>query len=95
MSHDFYAYHVGKEDNEVAHISIGYKSPVVQDLYAALGVAHLNGGCSGVGEDVVFSKAELEAALSKVPDDFEHSREVAFLRACIASRLDEVAISFC
>ncbi len=96
MGHDITAYRrADKElETEVAYLRRGAFNPLNRVIYEALNCQEANGGCSGYGVVLEFSRNQLMHALVQVKGGEEVGPEREFLRKCIGAGEDGVRILF-
>lgn len=96
MGHDVSGYLKADagHNNEVAYLRRAAWDGLARTIYAALQCPELDCGCSGCGHERAFSRAELEAALARVPAGEDTEREREFLRKCLDAGPDGVRIAF-
>ncbi|MNW45848.1 hypothetical protein D3C74_231200 [compost metagenome] len=105
MGHDISGYN--KENKEVVYTRYGSWNEGARHLYRVLDVQSLDGGVSGVGEEIYFDENQIRNAISRAETidwsnieqtepEYEKDKLAKFLDGllCIATNEDKVKVYF-
>ena len=86
MGHDIFGNN--KAGEEIAYLRRNAWSGQVHAFYRAIGCSEFDGGCSGIGKEVVFKEGDLKDILEYFPKDLDDDfRE--FLEKCLKCAKEE------
>ena len=98
MGHDIIAHEPGNDEIEFAYVRRGAWNTNAYILYEAFESEWCNGGVSGMGEEVIYTKDQVQKAIDHLKNEFKGcAEELSFAELCLENLNDQnkVAISWC